>query len=144
MERMVDQYKKMNIEEDVEDAEELEIVVVGLQGIFQDERLMIRPPLEPPPRMMLEVWIQLFHQFILFNSVLPFRIFILFCCISGDLDLDVGDDLIVMTVFGSFVRMNGSTSYITEVINSASGSRDDCCHESLCWITYYLNGVLSI
>ncbi|CAH9135413.1 unnamed protein product [Cuscuta epithymum] len=72
MERMVDQYKKMNIEEDVEDAEELEIVVVGLQRIFQDERLMIRPPLEPPPRMMLEVWIQLFHHLILFNSNLPF------------------------------------------------------------------------
>ncbi|CAH9072383.1 unnamed protein product [Cuscuta europaea] len=57
--------------------EPLEIVAVGLQGIFQDEGLMIRPPLEPPPRMKLEVWIQLLHQFILINSILLFLSFLI-------------------------------------------------------------------
>ncbi|CAH9138625.1 unnamed protein product [Cuscuta epithymum] len=60
----------------------VEIVVVGLQGMFQDEWLMICPPPEPPSRMMYEAWIRLLFQFILLTFVLIHGQSIMFCFYS--------------------------------------------------------------
>ncbi|CAH9111622.1 unnamed protein product [Cuscuta europaea] len=62
------------------------------------------------------------------------------------LDLDVGDFGIGVTVYGLFVPINESASYIAsgEVINSESGSRDSGCQDSICRITHNLNVGISI
>ncbi|CAH9140547.1 unnamed protein product, partial [Cuscuta epithymum] len=97
----------------------------------EDAVLLIRPPPEPQPRKWRMVVIRKLGQdfyflaFVYFNCLdhaIYFCLFLVFCCKT--VNLNMGDGRTVLIVFGSFVPINGSTSYIAsvEVINSDSGS----------------------
>ncbi|CAH9100348.1 unnamed protein product [Cuscuta epithymum] len=111
----------------------LELVVVGLQGIFQEEGLMIRPSPEPPPRMMSGAWIRFLCQFILFNFVLHFWSFfgmnavvVVFCNFYfKTLTLGEGDEGFALATFGSFRPITGQANHIapTRVIGSPVSPR---------------------
>ncbi|CAH9062171.1 unnamed protein product [Cuscuta epithymum] len=111
----------------------LEIAVVGLQGIFQDEGLMIRLPLEPSP-MMIEAWIQLICQFILFDFILLFLSFlsmntvvVVFCnfYLSRTLTLGGGDESFALATLSSYRPNTRSANHIAlpRVIDSPAGSK---------------------
>ncbi|CAH9138009.1 unnamed protein product [Cuscuta epithymum] len=78
------------------------LVSIGvISGMSQDEGMMIRPPPEPPPRMMLEAGFQLLCQFILLNFILLFLSFLgmktvvvvfYYCYFSQTLTLGRGDE----------------------------------------------------
>ncbi|CAH9056209.1 unnamed protein product [Cuscuta epithymum] len=78
MEEVANKYKDMDIgvQEGIASSLGLLVSIGENSGMFQDEGMMIRPPPEPPPRMMLEAGLQLLCQLILFNFVLLFLSFL--------------------------------------------------------------------
>ncbi|CAH9142975.1 unnamed protein product [Cuscuta epithymum] len=99
----------------------LEFVKMGLQGSFQDAGFMARPPPEPPPRMMVEAWIQLLCQLILFIFVLPLLSFLVMNTIvvvscnfyfCQTLTLGGGDGVFALATFGSIKPATGSANHI--------------------------------
>ncbi|CAH9079239.1 unnamed protein product [Cuscuta epithymum] len=113
----------------------VQFVVVGLQGIFQDEGLMICPPREPPPRMMFEAGFRLFCQFILLIFALLFLRFlgmnvvvVVFCIVyfRQTLTLGGGDEGFALATFGSCRPITGQVNHIAlyRVIGSPAGPRE--------------------
>ncbi|CAH9136946.1 unnamed protein product [Cuscuta epithymum] len=84
--------------------------------MFQDEGLMIRPPPEPPPRMMFEAWIQLLCRFILLifvlfhSQIIIFCVYSFFCCKT--LALGLGVERFTVIVVGFNLPKLGLASYI--------------------------------
>ncbi|CAH9146814.1 unnamed protein product [Cuscuta epithymum] len=98
----------------------------------------VRPPPKPPPEVehyCFSVWC----VFLVSDSSCFSLRFVYFFvdCKTICLDLEVGDDLTMITVTGSVVPTFGSASYITEVVDSDSGSRDGGFLKLFCLFSCY-------
>ncbi|CAH9141412.1 unnamed protein product [Cuscuta epithymum] len=120
-------------------------LVVGVILTIEADEWRVCPPPEPPPwsaskvkNVWVLVWIGGLGQSFKLICFLFLHSDILCCCVTffvvvvpfcKTIDLDMGDERIAVTVFGSFVPINGLANYIAslEVINSKSGSRDGGC-----------------
>ncbi|CAH9084213.1 unnamed protein product [Cuscuta epithymum] len=134
----------------------LKFVVVELQGIFQDEGLLIRPPPEPPPRMTLEAGFRFRCQFSLFNFVLLLLNFfdmlnsvvVAFCIVvfNQTLTLGRGDGGFALATLGSFRLIIGQANHIAlyKVIGSPTGPRVGGWKYFICHLYPLLNVLLSI
>ncbi|CAH9109576.1 unnamed protein product [Cuscuta epithymum] len=131
-ELVFDEGKLIQEEKDMDEEEALNRSPRTKEDEEVDEGLMIRPPPEPPPRMMLEAGICLLCHFILFNLALLFLRFlgmntvvVVFCIVSfcQTLTLGGGGEGFALATLGSFRPITGQANHIAldKVIGSPVG-----------------------